>query len=397
MAAGMGPGGAFWAGAHPLLSLLALLAAAGAALGILYTVLSAGLIGRFFARPKAVPVEFPAVTVLKPLHGGEWGLRRNLASFCAQDYPGPVQFLFGTHDARDAALATVEEIRREFPGAEIAVVSDSRLYGLNRKVSNTINMLPHARHDVLVLADSDVAVAPDYLRCLVGELQRPGVGLVTCAYRGEPDPGFWPRVSALAINCHFLPSVVTGVALGLAQPCFGQTIALRRETLRRIGGYEPFVNHLAEDYWIGDAVRKLGEKVAVPPFAIAHASVETSLRTLLAHELRWSRTIRRINPAGHLGSALVHPLPLALGALLLSGGAPWGWGLVAAAVLSRLALKLSADRALGQAPRDLWLLPLWDLLAFGIFVASFASKHVTWRGHAFTVDRRGILSPVAAP
>jgi len=154
------------------------------------------------------------------------------------------------------------------------------------------------------------------------------------------------------------------------------------------------VNHLAEDYWIGDAVRQLGVRVAVPPFAIAHASVETGLRQLLAHELRWSRTIRRIDPAGHLGSALIHPLPLALLALLLSGGNPWGWGLAAAAVLSRFALKLSSDRALGQAPRDLWLLPLWDLLSFGIFVASFASKRVTWRGHAFTVDRRGILSPV---
>jgi ceramide glucosyltransferase len=255
-------------------------------------------------------------------------------------------------------------------------------------------MLPQARYDVLVFADSDVSVGPNYLRDVVGELQKPGVGLVTCLYRGQPDPGFWPRLSAMAINCQFLPSVVMGLALSRARPCFGQTIAMRRETLDKIGGFGPFMHHLAEDHAIGEAVRMAGREVAIPPFAISHACVETSASKLVSHELRWSRTIRTIDPVGHLGSALIHPLGFALLAVLLSGAAPWALALAGAALIVRLALKLRSDRVLRQSHCDLWLLPLWDVLSLGIFLASFLSSRVTWRGFNFKVDGDGMLSPL---
>ncbi|SMG20771.1 bacteriohopanetetrol glucosamine biosynthesis glycosyltransferase HpnI [Paraburkholderia susongensis] len=366
--------------------------AAAAVVGIGYTVLASALIGRFFARSLAQPASFPPVTIIKPLHGNEWALLANLSSFCEQDYPGPVQFLFGVHDSADPALQTVEELRRLHPDADMTVIADARLYGPNRKISNILNMLPQARHDVLVFADSDVCVGPDYLRNVIGELQRPGVGLVTCAYRGQPDPGFWPRLSAIATNYQFLPGVVTGLALGLARPCFGQTIAMRRDTYERIGGFKPFARHLAEDHAIGEAVRAVGEEVVIPPFAISHACVESSATQLVAHELRWSRTIRRIDPLGHFGSALVHPFTFALLALAFSGGAWWAWPLVFAAMAARLALKLLSDRALRRPCRDLWLLPLWDIVSFAIFVASFRSSRVIWRGFSFKVDGDGLLS-----
>jgi ceramide glucosyltransferase len=303
-----------------------------------------------------------------------------------------VQFLFGVHDSADPALQTVDDLRRHFPEADITVVADTRLYGPNRKISNILNMLPQARHDVLVFADSDVSVGPNYLRNVIGELQKPGVGLVTCAYRGQPDPGFWPRLSAKATNYQFLPGVVTGLALGLARPCFGQTIVMRRDTLEKIGGFTPFVRHLAEDHAIGEAVRLLGEKVVIPPFTISHACVESSAAQLIAHELRWSRTIRRIDPLGHLGSALVHPFAFALLAVIFSAGGWWAWSLALAAMCARLALKLLSDRALKQAHRDLWLLPFWDIVSFAIFVASFWSSRVIWRGVSFKVDGDGLLS-----
>jgi ceramide glucosyltransferase len=261
-------------------------------------------------------------------------------------------------------------------------------------MSNILNMLPEAQHDVLVFADSDVSVGPSYLRNVVGELQKPGVGLVTCVYRGQPDPGFWPRLSAKATNYQFLPGVVTGLALGMARPCFGQTIAMRRETLEKIGGFAQFVHHLAEDHAIGEAVRMIGEKVVIPPFTVSHACIETSATKLIAHELRWSRTIRIIDPIGHLGSALTHPLAFASLAVALSGGAAWAWPLAAAALLARLALKVQSDHALRQAHRDLWLLPFWDIVSFWIFVASFFSTRVIWRGFSFKVDGNGLLSPV---
>jgi ceramide glucosyltransferase len=378
---------------HPILSALAIACGTAAALGILYTLAAVPLTGRFFARPPAEPSSLPPVTVVKPLHGAEWALVANLSSFCRQDYPGPVQFLFGTNKAADAALEAVAELRRLHPEANITVVADPRLYGPNRKVSNLVNMMARAEHDVLVFADSDVGVGPNYLRQVVGELQKPGVALVTCVYHGQPDPGFWPRLSAMATDYQFLPGVVMGLALGRARPCFGQTIAMRRETLERIGGFGQFAHHLAEDHAIGEAVRATGGKVAIPPFAVSHACVETSLGKLVSHELRWSRTIRAVDPAGHLGSALVHPLAFALLAALVSGGAAWSWALAGAALVARLVLKLQVDRALGRAGRDLWLLPLWDIAALAIFVASFCSTRVTWRGFNFNVDGNGLLSP----
>jgi ceramide glucosyltransferase len=381
-------------GEHLILMALAFLCGTGAALGIVYTVLAGVLMGRFFARTTAEPTSYPAVTIVKPLHGREWTLLCNLSSFCQQDYPGPVQFLFGVHDSEDPALQTVEQLRLLHPEAHITVVADARLYGPNRKMSNILNMLPKARHDVLVFADSDVSVGQNYLRNVIGELHKPGVGLVTCVYRGQPDPGFWPRLSAKATNYQFLPGVVTGLALGMARPCFGQTIAMRRETLEKIGGFAQFVHHLAEDHAIGEAVRRIGEKVAIPPFTVSHACGETSASRLIAHELRWSRTIRIIDPMGHLGSSLMHPLAFALLAVALSGGVVWAWPLVAAALLARLALKVQSDHALQQAHRDLWLLPFWDIVSFSIFVASFFSTRVTWRGFSFKVDSDGLLSPV---
>jgi len=377
-----------------LLAGLALACGACAACGILYTLLDVGLVGRFFSRATSEPESFPPVTVVKPLHGAEWALLGNLSSFCRQDYPGRVQHLFGTNDPEDPALETVDALRGLHPDADITVVADPRLHGPNRKVSNLINMLPQARHDVLVFADSDVAVGPDYLRHVVGELQKPGIGLVTCLYRGQPDPGFWPRLSAMATTYQFLPGVVMGLALGAARPCFGQTIAMRRETLGQVGGMARFTHHLAEDHAIGEAVRAIGGRVAIPPFAVAHACVETSVAALVAHELRWGRTIRAVDPIGHLGSALMLPLPFALLAVALSGGAAWSWSLAAAALVSRLALKLRLDRALRQPVRDLWLLPLWDVFALALFVATFFSSRVTWRGFRFNVDAEGLLSPV---
>jgi ceramide glucosyltransferase len=379
---------------HLLVVTLVYACAAGAVLGIAYTVLAAALIGRFFARAVSEPTSFPPITIVKPLHGNEWALLTNLSSFCQQDYPGPVQFLFGVHDSADPALQTVDDLRRLHPEADITVVADARLYGPNRKISNILNMLPQALHNVLVFADSDVSVGPHYLRNVVGELQKPGVGLVTCAYRGAPDPGFWPRMSAKATNYQFLPSVVTGLALGLARPCFGQSIVMRRDTLEKIGGFTPFVKHLAEDHAIGEAVRMIGEKVVIPPFTISHACVESSAMQLIAHELRWSRTIRSIDPLGHLGSALIHPLAFALLTAIFSGDAWWAWSLAFAAVCARLALQLRSDRALQQAHRDLWLLPLWDIVSFTIFLASFWSSRVIWRGFNFKVDGDGLLSAV---
>ncbi|WP_409333811.1 bacteriohopanetetrol glucosamine biosynthesis glycosyltransferase HpnI [Burkholderia sp. Bp8963] len=384
-------------GVGALLAPIADLFAFAALFGIVYTLIAACLVSRFFARDTIVPERFPAITIVKPLHGDEWHLEEHLASFFEHDYPGPVQYLFGVHDAKDVALTAVDALRARYPDAHVTIVADARLYGPNRKIGNLVNMLEQAEHDVLCFADSDVRIGPDTLRQIVGALQQPGVGLVTCVYRGMCAPGFWPRAAAASTNYLFLPGVVTGLAAGLARPCFGQTIAITRATLDEIGGLAQFAHHLAEDHALGEAVRGIGASVAIPPTLVGHACVETTFRELFLHELRWSRTIRAADRLGHLGSALMHPLPFALLAALASGGAPHAWGLAGMALLARFALKWQTDRAIAQPFADRAVLPLSDLVQFAVFVASFFSSHVIWRGTRFRVDRHGLLSKAGEP
>lgn len=376
------------------MSLPGLLAAglfALSAIGSAYLAAAIVFVRRLAARGTPAPTSVPPVTLLKPLHGAEPGLFENLATFLRQDYPGAVQVVFGVQSAGDPAIAVVRRLERAFPGADIDLVVDPRLHGTNRKVSNLVNMAERIRHEVVVLADSDMIAPPDYLRRVVAELGRPGIGAVTCLYHGVPAGGLWSRLSALAIDTHFLPSVAVGLGLGLAKPCMGSTIALRRETLDRIGGFRVLADDLADDYLLGAAVRRLGLDVAVTPFTIGHACTERSFAELLRQELRWVRTIRQIDPAGHAGSVVSHPLPFALAGLALTPG-PLGAGLVAAALALRLALCLAVRRSFGLKAQVYRLAPLRDLLSFGIFVASFGGRGVSWRGHSYDVTPGGVLT-----
>ncbi|WP_061162926.1 bacteriohopanetetrol glucosamine biosynthesis glycosyltransferase HpnI [Caballeronia temeraria] len=379
--------------AHLCFAFAAALFALCSGAGIVYTVSASFLVRRFFSRPKDAPAGFPAITIVKPLHGDEWQLLENLTSFVEQDYPGPVQHIFGVHDRCDSALAAVEALRARFPDKSMTVVVDSRVYGPNRKIANLTNMLDLAEHDVLCFADSDVSVNPGFLRDIAGALQQPGVGLVTCAYRGLCAPGFWPRVGSAMSDYHFLPGVVTGLAIGRARPCFGQTIVITKDTLMRTGGLAQFAHHLAEDYAIGEAVRGIGLQVVVPAFIVRHACVETTFSQLFAHELRWSRTIRAADPAGHLGAILMHPFALASLAALFSFGNPLACGLVALTLVVRAILVWQTDRSTDTRCSGFPWLPLWDVLQFVIYVASFFSFRVLWRGRHFNVDEDGLLSP----
>jgi ceramide glucosyltransferase len=254
-------------------------------------------------------------------------------------------------------------------------------------------MMARCQQDVIVLSDSDIKVAPSYLRQVVAELSAPGVGLVTCLYRGAFAAGLCSRLAAMAINHHFLPNVLVGLKLGLARPCFGSTIALKRQTLDRIGGFSRFANQLADDYAIGFAVRQLGLRVAVPPLLVDHLCSEPTWGALLRHESRWARTIRIINPVGHAGSMVTHPLPFALAAAALGGFRASGLGIIALALVCRVLAPLHIEPKRGSFGASLWLTPVRDLLSFAIFLASFLPGGVTWRGQRYAVRPDGTLTP----
>src|SRR6478752_3339110 len=260
----------------------------GAWLWLIFTIAAIGasgyaLFGAALLRQFAqnMPVEVsprPNLTLLKPLCGAEPELKANLISFCNQDYPGSLQLVLGVQDPADPARAVANRLKELFPDRDIELVIDAERHGANRKISNLIHMMARARHEIVVLSDSDIRVEPQYLQSVISTLLARNVGVVTCLYCGFSLGGLWARLSAAGINEHFLPGALVGLKLGLAQPCTGATIAIRAETLRRIGGFEVFADQLADDYAIGEAVRALGLKVAL---ALAcRLSIPIQLRTL---------------------------------------------------------------------------------------------------------------------
>jgi ceramide glucosyltransferase len=362
--------------------------------GAVYSLVGVFLVARFFCSKAATTNEYPAVTILKPLKGEEPELQALLQSFCLQDYPGQMQFIFGVQDRKDPAIRCVEALRRNLAGHDIQLVVDSREYGANRKVSNLVNIAREARHDILVLADSDIGVQPSYLRNIVTALSAPGVGLVTCLYRGEPLRGLCAQLSAMAIDYHFLPSVIFGLAVGLARPCVGATIALRRSVLEQIGGFDAFANYLADDNAIGEAVRNRGFGVAVPAMTVVHACTEQRFGDLVSHELRWARTIRAVDQIGFAGSIVTHPVPIAFVGAVASGFSLAASGILLFSLVCRAALMRQVDQSLGVQGRPWWLWPVRDFLSLMIFMAAFFVNSVTWQGRRLKVDPYGILSSV---
>lgn len=360
-----------------------------AAIGVAYQAFAWVVLGRFF-RPAPVAPSAAAVTLLKPLYGDEPRLKDNLATFLTQDHVGPVQLLCGINNPRDAAQDAVTALQGEHPEADVTLVADAVRHGSNGKIGNLVNMMREARHPTLVLSDSDMSVGPDYLATLLSTLAKPSVGAATCFYRGRGDSGFWSRLSAGIISHVALPDMVIGYTTGLARPCMGSTIALRRETLEAIGGFERFADVLADDHAIGAAVAELGLGVEIPPMVLTHACTERSFAALWRQKLRWAATIRALQPWGYLGSIVTRPLPLAV---LATAFVPaTGAALIAAALAARYAVALRVDRIAGQRSIALWLLPLIDSVDFLVFAASFTVRKVDWRGTALTMTGDGRIS-----
>lgn len=366
-----------------------------AVLGCLHALVAAALLRRP-ATCAPAPGASPGITLLKPLHGAEPALRENLASFFAQDYPGPVQILFSAEDETDAAASVVRSLAMEWPCHDVTLVLTGNARGPNPKVSALIRVEDHIRHPIVVLADSDIAVPRDYLARLVATLAAPGVGLATCLYRGDGQVGFWAQMSAMAIDYQFLPGVIVGLKVGLARPCFGATIAMRRDTLRAIGGFQAFVDRLADDYAMGEAVRALGMRVAVPALIVVHTCAERGVRELVGHELRWARTVRAVAPASYGASIAMHALPLALIGAAFEGLDALSGAVIAAALACRLVLALRVDHTLGLSSKRWLLVPVRDLLSFAVYVAAFFIGTVTWRGRRYRVHAGGTLTETGA-
>jgi ceramide glucosyltransferase len=374
-----------------ILGYLAWFLVAGSAIGCLYLLYACNAVAKFAQSAMPRGVTQPPVTIMKPLRGEDPALAENLRSFLRQDYPA-FQLVCGVADAGDPAAVVVRQLIDEFPQGDVALVVDALQRGTNFKVANLRNMLPAAKHDLLVLADSDMRVGPDYLAAVTAPLVEDGTtGLVTCLYRATSAGGLWSDLASLHINHGFLPQAVVGEALGQGAGCFGATMAFSRVTLAAVGGFEALADMLADDHALGQAVRKLGKQVTLSPYVVDDIVAEDSFLGLFRHELRWARTIRLVATAGFAGSVVTYPVPLALLALCLGAAPIPAVIMVVVALLSRGFSARWIDRSLRLKAAPLWLLPVRDLLSFGVFIASFFGRSVAWRDRRFRIGPEGQL------
>jgi ceramide glucosyltransferase len=357
-----------------------------------YCILCIWAAGRYAAESKLASVQssdLPPVSILKPLKGADPEMYESFRSHCLQVYPS-YEILFGVSDANDPAAALVERLQREFPNQAIRLVRCEKNLGANAKVSSLAQLAAEAKYGLFIVNDSDIRVAPDYLRSVVTELHTPNTGLVTCLYRGVPGKTLASRLESLGISTDFVPGVLAarwiegGVHFGL-----GSTLAFRRKDLEAIGGFESIVDYLADDYELGKRIAERGSKVVLSKCVVDTFLPGYGFSGFFSHQLRWARTIRASRPGGYGGLLFTYTLPWATLCLVLARGTTWAWALLTVAVLLRIttawasAVSVLKDE---HAMRSLWLLTLRDFLAPFVWIAGMFGSKILWRGQEFELE-----------
>jgi ceramide glucosyltransferase len=340
------------------------------------------------------PASLPPVSLLKPMRGIDPGAEEALESFFRLEYPA-YELLFGLADEDDPAIPYLERLRARHPAVPVRIVV-AEATGPNRKACLLHALARAARHDVLVSTDSDMRVAPSWLRDVAAALAPPDVGLVTCPYRGADPASLAARLEALHMGVTFLPSAVVAFRAFRVPFAMGSTMALRRRDLDAIGGFAALVPYLADDYELGARIASLGRRVVLAPHVVSSVLGETAFRDGWQREVRWSRCARVSQPAGQLGYALTFATPLALAALLAAGSAPAAWLALVGSLTVRWAVAAGVASATGDdaSLRALPLLPFRDLLTAAVWTAGLFGRRVVWRGHVFEVDRTGRLREI---
>ena len=361
-------------------------------IALAYYLLSVYAAWRLF-RPSPVGLAAcPAVSILKPLKGATPDLYEHLASFCRIEYP-VFQLLFGVRDPRDPAIAVVRRLQRDFPECDIGLVVNPEVIGSNYKVSTLHALSQRATYDIFVVSDSDVRVAPDYLRRIIPPLGGPQVGVVTCPYRSATRQPLPALLESVLINTAFMPSVVLASQVEKTAYAFGATMAVTRPCVEAIGGFAALADYLADDYYLGNLAARAGYQVRILPYVVETYPDVDSLRGLFHHQLRWARTQRLCRPVGYAGMGVTYGTVWA-GLGLVSG---WATPLAVLAVLT-LAVRCVSATLLGRYFLGVKLtlatfgfVLITDLLSFGIWVWSLSGNTVRWGAHTFRVRRDGTM------
>jgi ceramide glucosyltransferase len=330
----------------------------------------------------------PGVSILKPLKGIDPEIYECFRSHCRQDYP-EYEIIFGVSDANDPAIESVKSLQLEFPDRRIRLVVSPQVLGANVKVSNLAQMLPEACYEHLIVNDSDIRVAPDYLRRVIAPLADSRVGMVTCLYRGIAAKTLESRLEALGISTDFCPGVLAALQLeGGIHFGLGSTLALRRAELEKIGGFSSIVNYLADDYELGKRIAELGLTIQLSDVVVETYLPAYGLKDFFVHQLRWARGVRDARAGGYFGLAFTFGILWALLAVAAGGTKLWSWALLVSTLFLRFAVavvvggKVLQDR---QVLKYWWLIPLRDLIAVWVWIVSLGGHAVTWRGESFAL------------
>lgn len=367
----------------------------GATLPLIYYAGAVYCAWDFFRRRDELSTgSLPGVSLLKPMRGLERETWENLASFCRQDYP-QYEILFGFDDERDAAIPIVEKLMADFPGVRTRILVGSETRGSNNKVNKLCRLAREANHDLLVVTDSDTRVAPDYLGRIAKPFHNPRVAAATSLYRGIAAPNVWSEFEVLHLSTDFLPSAVVASKLGV-RFTLGATMAVRRQSLAEIGGFEALADMAAEDHELGSRLAARGYQVVLVDAPIKTECSSASFREFFQHQVRWAVVTRDSKPWGHLGFIFAQGLPWALAAAAVAPSRAIAAGFVAAYLILRLAVAFAVG-AWGLrdslAKKRWWLFPLGDALGFLVWFSSLIKHRVYWRGVAYEV-RHGRLIPV---
>lgn len=328
----------------------------------------------------------PPVSILKPLKGTDPDIYEGFRSHCLQDYP-EYEIIFGVSDLNDPAVASVKQLQKEFPSRAIRLMVCPEILGANVKVSNLEQMSRAARHELMLVNDSDIRVERDYLSLVTAPFSDEHVGMVTCLYRGVASPTFGSHLESLGISSDFCAGVLAarqlegGLHFGL-----GSTLAFRRRDLERIGGFRSFVDYLGDDYELGRRIADLGRRVELSSAVVETHLPAYDLRGFLAHQMRWARGVRDARLGGYIGLASTFGVFWALLNSIAFQGTVWSLEVFAAVMIARFAAAVVIGRSVlkdRQIPGQLWMIPIRDLIAVGVWLASFVGSTVTWRGDRF--------------
>jgi ceramide glucosyltransferase len=354
---------------------------------------------RFFGRRDAasLPSGFtPPISILKPIYGLDRETYENYASFCTQDYPD-YEILFCVSEDQDPAIPVIAKLARDFPQRRIHLLIGSDSLGVSDKVNKLCRMAREARHEILAVSDSDVRVAPEYLRAIAAPFRDPAVGAVTCLYRGLTDGSLAANLEAIGNSTDFTAGVLVAWLSAPVNFTLGASMATTKERLAEIGGFESLVDHFSDDYELGNRIAARGHRVELSTFPVSIVYPHQTLADAFRHQLRWNVSIRFSRPAGHLGLIFTQALPLALLAAIFAPSAAWAVSLLVGYLLLRgISAWVVGVYGMHDAGvrKHLELLPLRDAFAFIVWVASFFPQRIHWRGREFYVrDKR--LVPTA--